>query len=127
MGWLDESRRIAFQRLPGASRDANGLMSELERSLPGEIKSRSVVFGNELIVGYDDVLAAINIATEHSIAVLGFDSGEVTEQGFQVLDFSGYDRNLGVPRSGKNTSKSQTRRPSYGLRSTRSAEIMDTF
>jgi hypothetical protein len=40
------------------------------------------------------LLAVIGIATAREIAVLGFDSGEVREDGFQVLDYSGYDRNV---------------------------------
>lgn len=93
MNWIDDSRRVAFERLSSAPLDVN--KSELERYLPDDMKSRAIAIGNELTVGYEDALAAINIATKQSIAILGFDAGEVTEQAFQVLDYSGYDRNIG--------------------------------
>lgn len=69
-------------------------MGELERIFSGDIVKRAVKIGNELIVSYEDALAAIQMATENQIAILGFDSGELLKDGFQVLDYSGYDRDI---------------------------------
>jgi len=74
--------------------NARQMPGELERILPEHVKRRAISIGNELIVPYDDALAAIATATEHQIAVLGFDCGEVLEDGFRVLDYSGYDRDI---------------------------------
>jgi hypothetical protein len=93
MNWIDESRRTAFESL-GLTQGASRQPSELDNTLPDEIKERSIANGNELILGYDDALVAVSIATERSIAVLGFDSGEVLEKAFQVLDYSGYDSDV---------------------------------
>jgi hypothetical protein len=94
MNWIDESRRTAFERLVHSHRHATGPVAELDRFLSDEIKGRSIEIGNERILGYEDASLAIAIATERSIAVLGLDSGEVQEEGFQVLDYSGYDSGI---------------------------------
>jgi len=62
--------------------------------LPEDVKKRAVAIGNELILSYEDALTAIATATERQIAVLGFDSGEVVEEGFRVVDYTGYDRDI---------------------------------
>ena len=36
-------------------------------------------------------MAAVQIATDHSIAVLGLEAGEVKGDGFQVIDYTGYE------------------------------------
>ena len=98
MSWIDQSRRDAFERSlrlgverRGEPADAKQLARELDRLLPEEMKGRALAIGNELIVPYEDALAAIAIATQHNIAVLGFESGEVQDNGFQVLGYNGYD------------------------------------
>ncbi|MGA7063217.1 MAG: hypothetical protein WBY69_18560 [Candidatus Acidiferrales bacterium] len=67
MNWIDQKRRDAFSRRkylsPGGERAI-----ELHRILPEEMKNRALAIGNELILGYEDALAAIGIATEHQIA-----------------------------------------------------------
>lgn len=92
MQWLDEERREAFERKLGVRVLKQGVaLSDFERVLPSYIKDRALAIGNELILPYDDAVAAIDIATEHGIAVLGFDPGEVVENGFQVMGWSDYD------------------------------------
>ena len=101
MHWIEESRRIAFEhgeqaraKERAASSEWNEVTADLDRVIPEEIRLRAVAIGNELILSYDDALTAIGVATEQEIAVLGFDSGEVLEDGFQVLDYTGYDINV---------------------------------
>lgn len=69
-------------------------MGDLERIFTGDIAKRAVKIGNELALCYEDALAAIQIATANRIAILGFDSGELLKDGFQVVDYSGYDRDI---------------------------------
>jgi hypothetical protein len=76
-------------------------MGELESLLPDDIKKRSTVLGNELAIPYGDTPAVIAIASEHQIAVLGFDCGELIAEKFQVLSYSGYDREVSVDQAWK--------------------------
>jgi hypothetical protein len=101
MNWIDESRRSAFERREriraeqGASKPGlSETTRDLDRVLSEDTRLRAFAIGNELILPYEDALAAIGIATEHEIAVLGFDSGEVLEAGFRVLNYTGYDRDV---------------------------------
>jgi hypothetical protein len=101
MSWIDESRRNAFERGQRIraeqklnSSELGARLRDLDIVLPEDVKMRAISIGNELILCYEDALAAIAIATEREIAVLGFDSGEVLEDGFRVLDYTGYDRNV---------------------------------
>jgi|HubBroStandDraft_1064217.scaffolds.fasta_scaffold681954_3 hypothetical protein len=71
MDWIDESRRIAFERLVHSHGHPTGPIDELDGFLPDEIKQRSIAIGNELILSYEDASAAIAIATEHSIGRAG--------------------------------------------------------
>jgi hypothetical protein len=101
MHWIEESRRIAFEhgeqgraKERAASSEWNEITPDLDRAIPKEIRLRAVAIGNELIFSYDDALIVTGIATEKEIAVLGFDSGEVLEDGFQIMDYSGYEANV---------------------------------
>jgi hypothetical protein len=92
MEWIDEKRRKAFENLVrGTTAESRG---HLDRLLPDDVKERALPRGNELILSYGDALMAVAVASEHQIAVLGFDAGEVTDHGFQSLSFSGYDREI---------------------------------
>ena len=77
MDWIEESRRSAFERGESvrAKQRADSSESEtrgdLDRALSEDIRLRAVAIGNELILSYEDALAAIGIATAHGIAVLG--------------------------------------------------------
>ena len=101
MSWIDDSRRDEFenhqrvstQRRGRPARDS-GAVGELDRSLPGDIRERALRIGNELILSYEDALTAITFATEHQIAILGFDSGEVLGDSLHILDYTGYDRDI---------------------------------
>lgn len=101
MDWIEESRRSAFEhgeriraKQRADSSESSGITRDLDRALSEDIRLRALAIGNELILSYDDAFAAIGIATQHEIAVLGFDSGEVLEDGFQVLGYTGYDANV---------------------------------
>jgi hypothetical protein len=101
MDWIEESRRSAFERgerirarQRADSSEWVRITRDLDRALSEDIRLRAIAIGNELIFSYEDALAAIGIATEREIAVLGFDSGEVLEDGFQVLGYAGYDGNV---------------------------------
>jgi hypothetical protein len=98
VSWVDQSRREAFETSLRLSAERRGELvggkpfaRELDRVLPEETKARALAIGNELILPYEDALAAIAIATQDQIAVLGFESGEVLDTGFQVLGYNGYD------------------------------------
>ena len=101
MDWIDELRRSAFergQRIRAEERANSSEWSEitrdLDRALPEDTRLRAIAIGNELILPFEDALAAIGVATERDIAVLGFESGEVLEDGFQILGYTGYDANV---------------------------------
>jgi hypothetical protein len=101
MDWIEESRRSAFEhgeriraRQRADTSEWSGITGDLDHALSEDIRLRSIAIGNELILSYEDALAAIGIATKHEIAVLGFDSGEVLDDGFQVLGYTGYDANI---------------------------------
>jgi len=101
MDWIEELRRSAFERgerirakQRADSSEWIEIAGDLERVLSEDIRLRAIAIGNELILSYEDALAAIRIATEREIAVLGFDSGEVLEGGFQVLGYTGYDADV---------------------------------
>jgi hypothetical protein len=101
MTWIDDPRREEFEnheRIRAerrAGRVGNGVMvGDLDRSLPGDIRLRALAIGNELILSYEDALTAIAFATEHQIAILGFDSGEVQGDGLQILDYTAYDGDI---------------------------------
>jgi len=60
-------------------------VGDLERILPDELKNRALASGNELVLAYADALAAIVIATNHQIAVLGLDAFEVRRDGLRTI------------------------------------------
>src|SRR5690348_17863044 len=91
MTWVDEPRRNALERTVSRRGRYAEELSELDNLLPSEVTQRSIRIGNERILPYEDALAATRIAAEHSIAILGFEAGEIKEDGFQVIDCSGYE------------------------------------
>src|SRR5579864_6536017 len=92
MNWIDETRRKAFEhRVHKAPVESRGHGRDLDRLLPENVKERALPTGNELILSYEDALTAVAIANQHKIAVLGFDAGEIQEEGFQASEFTGYD------------------------------------
>jgi hypothetical protein len=60
-------------------------MGELECVLPDELKNGALASGNELVLPYAEALAAIVIATNHQIAVLGLDAFEVQKDGLRTI------------------------------------------
>jgi hypothetical protein len=69
-------------------------MDDLNRVLPDELKTSTLWPGNELVLPYAEALRAVGIATEHQIAVLGFEAFKVLKNernGLQTVDYSGYD------------------------------------
>jgi hypothetical protein len=72
-------------------------MGDLENLLPEDFKKRAIISGNEWILPYADALSAIEIATEHQIAILGIDAIDILPPGkyrFYVSDNTGYDREI---------------------------------
>jgi hypothetical protein len=94
MDWIDETRRKAFENHVRGTTVESGGHGALDRLLPDDLKERVLPIGNELILGYEDALTALGVANEHKIAVLGFDAGEVLDQGFQASEYTGYDREI---------------------------------
>ena len=65
-------------------------MGDLETLLPDEIKT-IFPLGNELVLAYSEASTAIVIATQHQIAILGFEAFEVMDDGLATValaDFS---------------------------------------
>jgi hypothetical protein len=60
-------------------------VGELECILPDELKNGALASGNELVLPYAEALAAIAIATNHQIAVLGLDAFEVRTDGLRTI------------------------------------------
>ncbi len=71
-------------------------MPDIESFFPEDLKKRAGHVGSELLLSYEDALAAIALATDHEIAVLGFDSGKMSGDGFETLYYSGYDREIAL-------------------------------
>jgi hypothetical protein len=63
----------------------------LNEILPQEVKQRSPLCGNEIVLSYEDAVTAIDLATAHQIAVLGFEAVELKANAFQVVDYNGYE------------------------------------
>ena len=53
-------------------------MGKLEEVLPDELKKSAIASGNELVLPFAEASAAILIAADHQIAVLGVDAFEVS-------------------------------------------------
>jgi hypothetical protein len=49
-------------------------VGKLEEVLPDELKRSAVAFGNELVLPFAEASAAILIATDHQVAILGVDA-----------------------------------------------------
>jgi len=60
-------------------------VGELECILPNELKNGALATGDELVLPYAEALAAIVIATNHQIAVLGLDAFEVQKDGLRTI------------------------------------------
>jgi hypothetical protein len=60
-------------------------VDELECILPEELKNCALAFGNELVLPYAEPLAAIVIATNHQIAVLGRDAFRIQKDGLRTI------------------------------------------
>jgi hypothetical protein len=73
-------------------------MSELECILPDELKNGAIVSGSELVLPYAEARAAILIATNHRIAVLGLEAFEVQKDGLRTVDLA--DASAYIPFAG---------------------------
>jgi hypothetical protein len=60
-------------------------MGELECILPDELKNGGIASGDEHVLPYAEALAAILIATNHQIAVLGLEAFEVQKDGLRTV------------------------------------------
>jgi hypothetical protein len=64
-----------------------------EAVLPPKVIERSYPSGHELAIPYPDVLDAVQIASRECIAILGVETFEITPDGLQVVDYTGYSLN----------------------------------
>jgi hypothetical protein len=82
------------------------IMGALESILPNGITARAIILGSEplsglqteLVLPYVEALAAVMIATEHKIAILGLEAHEVKKEGLFTVglaDASAYIRYAG--------------------------------
>ena len=69
-------------------------MGDLENALPSEIADRAVVSGNELLFPLEDAKAAIGVATQNLIALLGVEVFRISDNGFATETYSGYEFKL---------------------------------
>ena len=60
-------------------------MSKLEEVLPDELKRSAIASGNELVLPFAEASAAILIATDHQVAILGVDAFEVRPDGLATV------------------------------------------
>jgi hypothetical protein len=63
-------------------------MGDLENVLPDEIVKSTLWPGNELVLPFAEASRAVGIATEHQIAVLGFEAFDVKKDGLYTVDLS---------------------------------------
>lgn len=63
-------------------------MGDLERFLPNEMRKRTLWPGNELVLPHAEASSAVGIATEHQIAILGFEAFEVRQDGLLTVDLN---------------------------------------
>jgi hypothetical protein len=73
-------------------------VGELEGILSDELKNGALASGNELVLPYAQALAAIMIATNHQIAVLGLEAFQVEKDGLRTLQLA--DGSSYVPFAG---------------------------
>jgi hypothetical protein len=70
------------------------VVGDLEKALPNAITNRAVVSGNELLIPLDDARAAIAIASQSLIAVLGVEVFRILDDGLGTETYSGYEFNF---------------------------------
>jgi hypothetical protein len=63
-------------------------VDDLECILPEELKNCGLALRNELVLPHAEVLAAIVIATNHQIAVLGLEAFEVRKDGLLTVNMA---------------------------------------
>lgn len=66
-------------------------MQDLHRLLPGRIRAAARPDGDELLLPYPDVLEAIDLATNHGIAVLGVEVFQLQPDALVVQRISDYE------------------------------------
>lgn len=68
-------------------------MQALHQNLPDDVRAAAITSGEELVLPYAEALRAVEIATEHQIAILGLEAFEVQSGGLLTVDMadaSGY-------------------------------------
>ena len=73
------------------------MQDDLDRVLPQDIisRARTTPDGTEYVIPYADVLEAVQIATEHAIAVLGVEVFQIIGDGLLAQEYSTYEFSLG--------------------------------
>ena len=67
-------------------------MGALEKVLPDAIVKTTLWRGNELVLPHAEATRAVEIATEHQIAVLGFEAFDVRKDGLYTVDLADASR-----------------------------------
>ena len=62
-------------------------MGDMEKNLPDEVKGGTLWPGNELVLPHAEASSAVGIATEHQIAVLGFEAFKVQKDALLTVDY----------------------------------------
>lgn len=70
------------------------MVGDLEKALPSEITSRAILSGDELLFPLDEAKAAIGVATQNLIALLGVEVFRILDNGFATETYSGYEFEL---------------------------------
>lgn len=68
-------------------------MGRLEEVLPDELKKSAIACGGELVLPFPEASAAILVATDHEVAVLGVDAFEVRPDGLATVALFDASRN----------------------------------
>jgi hypothetical protein len=66
------------------------MTSDLDNILPAGITERAARAGNEWIIPLAEARQAVSVASENLIAILGVESLRILDDGFLVLNYSGY-------------------------------------
>ena len=87
---------------------SDGVLGDRDSILPAAVTDVSLLLNNERVIPFPEVNHAIDIATEHLIAVLGVEPFRILENGAKAEGWSGYEF---VPRGDWPTLFGKTMKP----------------
>ena len=70
------------------------MVGDLENALPNEVTVKAILSGDELLFPLDEAKAAIGVATQNLIALLGVEVFRILDNGFATETYSGYEFRL---------------------------------